>query len=445
MTTAPAAEQDQPQSAQAGAGAWWMLAVLCALYVFSFIDRYAFNILAPEIQRSLELSDVEMGLVLGPAFATFYFLFGFPLGWAADRWPRRWVIFLGCVVFGLATASAALAATFLALFIARACVGIGEASLSPAAYSLMGDKFPRRQLGRANSIYVTANDVGTAAAYGLGGLALGAAATLPIAGVTLEPWRLVLIAAGAPVIVLSLLVFTFSEPHRVRAESKKGLPLQDLFLFFHTQRRWLAPMFVGFALMAICAQALAAWSPIYLSRHFGWSPVEFGPIFGVIAVLSGVSQIIKGAVIDWLYARGVTDSPLRLYSWLLAAAVPVIAIMFMLNHPLAFILGYGALQIMVLSVIVFGAPALQNLVPSTLRGRIFALLISSLAIIGGSVGPPLVGILTDHAFRDPAMIGYSMACVVASTIPLAWLLLRAALGPLRSALTVANEADVREG
>jgi MFS family permease len=143
----------------ASPGAWWMLFVLLSLYIVSYIDRTAINMLVPYIKTSLHLSDSQMGLVLGPAFSFVYAAFGFPLGWAADKFPRRWVIFVGAVLFGCATVASAAAQTFLALFIARACVAIGEASLSPAAYSLMSDKFPRNLLTTASSIYNTASKI----------------------------------------------------------------------------------------------------------------------------------------------------------------------------------------------------------------------------------------------------------------------------------------------
>lgn len=188
-------------SGRVPAASWWMLFVLFVLYVNSFIDRLVLTMLVSPIKADLQLSDVQVSILMGPAFAIFYALFGLPLGWAADRYPRRWVIYLGVSIWSMAAAAGGLAQSFVPLLLSRIGVGAGEASLTPAAYSLMGDNFPRRRLTIAMSIYQSGSQVGTAAAFAIGGLIIGFTTQMdtvvwPLLGV-LRPWQLSLILTGA--------------------------------------------------------------------------------------------------------------------------------------------------------------------------------------------------------------------------------------------------------
>jgi MFS family permease len=132
---------------------WWMVLVLLFIYMISILDRLVINMLVVPIQADMGFSDVQMSLLLGPAFALCNGLFGLPLGWAADRYSRRWVVFGGLVFWSLSTMAAGLTRSFTSLFGARMGVGIGEAALMPAAYSLIADKFPVKRMTTAMSIF----------------------------------------------------------------------------------------------------------------------------------------------------------------------------------------------------------------------------------------------------------------------------------------------------
>jgi MFS family permease len=423
--------------------AWWALGVLFLLYVFSMIDRYVITMMVPSIKSSLSLSDTQMGLILGPAFALFYAVFGMPLGWAADKYPRRWVIFLGAVLFGLATATSAFAGTFGILFLTRMFVGIGEASLSPAAYSLMADKFPRNLLTTASSIYNTAAKVGVAASYAIGGVAIGFAARLhphlPGRG-ALEPWQIVFLLIGMPAAVLALLVFTFREPPRTVVHRKAGVATETLVGFMKSERRLLVPMMIGFGLIALCSYSLTAWTPTYLTRKFGSTPESYGPVLGLISMAAALTLILKGMIVDWLYGRGMKDVHIRFFSWLLVGTLPVVAGMFFVSSPLFFMILYGFVQVVAMPIIVYMSAAIQLIAPGNLRGQLIAVYMFCLSVFGGGLGPIIVGALTDHVFGGEAKIGSSLAVVVWTTIPLALICLRLALKPLRMAM---GEAEAR--
>src|SRR5260370_10519468 len=148
-------------------GAWWMLTVLSLFYLLSFMDRTALSILVDAVKADLNASDTEMSLALGPAFNFVYAIFGIPFGWAADRLPRRWVIYVGTTLWSLSAAATGLAQTSISLFLARAGIGVGEASLSPSAFSLIADRFPRLRFALAPCLYPSAPSLGGAAALAL--------------------------------------------------------------------------------------------------------------------------------------------------------------------------------------------------------------------------------------------------------------------------------------
>lgn len=421
---------------------WWILTVLFTLYLLSFVDRAVISMLVPDIKASLQLSDTEMGLILGPAFAIFYSLFGIPLGWVGDNYPRRWVIFIGSVVFGLATAASALAESFMALFLARVLVGIGEASLSPAAYSLMADTFPRNRLGTASAIYNTAAKLGTASAYTVGGLAVGLAAgsALDLPGLgQMEAWRMVFLIAGVPTVLAACLMFTFAEPPRtLLTQSGNGA---NIFGYLKAERKFLVPMLIGFSLMAVCSFGLAAWAPAYISRRFGWSAEQYGPVLGAVSMAAALTLVFKGALVDWLYTRGGKDAYIRFYTWMLACCIPIAAATFFVEDAVLFMIGYGVIQIVALPTAIFIAAAMQQIVPGNLRGQIISVFFVCMTVVGGTIGPMFVAGFTDYVFRDEAMVGYSMAVVVGTMMPLAYVFLRRSLTPYRDAVLRVEAAD----
>ncbi len=438
-TTAP------PQVDRVPFGAWWMLFVLFLLYVLSLLDRQVLSMLVEPIKNDLGLTDVEMGIILGPAFAIFYGLFGWPLGWAADRYPRRWVIYLGVTFWSLAAAASGLARSFWELLMCRIGVGSGEASLTPAAYSLMGDKFPRRRLTTAMSIYQTGSMVGTAAAFAIGGLVIGLASDItandiPLIG-HLEPWQMTLIITGAPGVLLALLVWTFSEPPRRQVKKIEGAPKQNFIRFLKAEWRLLVPMALGFSLMVVLGNSLISWTPTYITREFQWRPEEYGPLLGLASIASGLTMVLKGWIVDWLYARGMRDAHLRFYTWLIIAAIPVAAAAFLIKEPISFFILYAILQVLVVQFVVYVAATIHLVTPSELRAQTIAVFISIFSFIGTGLGPFITATVTDVVLGGPHMLGESLLIVSLVSLPLALLLLRVSIGQVHGAMARQDARD----
>ena len=429
---------------------WWMVAVLFLFYVVAWIDRLIISMLVGPIKADLLLSDFQVSLIIGTAFALPIAIFGLPLGWAADRFSRRWVIFLGVAVWSLATVSCGFADSFTSLFFARAMVGVGEAALLPAAYSLMSDAFPRDRVTTATSIFQSSGKLGSAVAFGLGGVIIAFAASLgavnlPFRGET-APWHLVFILRGAPGLLLSLLAFSFPEPARKNtvartAGDKGGKNSQLLKQFVTGHWQLLALMITSFCAIAICGYSLGSWIPTYIDRRFGWEPIQYGPALSVMNIVAAGALIVNGRIVDFLYGRGMKDVHLRFYSWLLLGLMPAFAYMFFAGNPWVFLLLYAAVQLATMPFMVYMAAVLALIAPSTVRGQMMGVFLFFIQILGFGVGPAIVGFLTDNVFQDEAKLGLSLAAILIGGIVVAFLCLRMGLRYLRPAIERVEQAQ----
>lgn len=206
-----------------GAYAKYVLGVLVLVYAINFIDRQILAILAEDIKRDLGLSDADLGFLYGTAFAVFYALFGIPLGRLADNWVRVRLLSIGLFVWSTMTALSGLSTSFGQLSAARVGVGIGEASASPSAFSMLSDWFPKEKRATALAIYSAGLYVGGGVSLLIGAVVVKAWNTAyPVVGpLGLVGWQAAFLAVGLPGLLLALWVSTLKEPIRGRAE---GLP-----------------------------------------------------------------------------------------------------------------------------------------------------------------------------------------------------------------------------
>jgi MFS family permease len=224
MATEPEAAPAAPRP-RVSAYAWYALFVLVLVYIVNFIDRQILSILVGDIKRDLGVSDAQIGFLYGTAFAVFYALFGIPLGRLADSWYRGRLMAMGLALWSSMTALSGFANSFGMLAAARIGVGIGEASASPAAYSMISDSFPKERRATALSIYSSGLYIGGALSLPIGGFVVSrwttaypdpATAPLGLAG-----WQAAFLAVGVPGILLALWVLTLREPQRGASD---GLP-----------------------------------------------------------------------------------------------------------------------------------------------------------------------------------------------------------------------------
>jgi len=421
---------------QYGGYAWYALAVLILAYAISFIDRQALTLMVDPIRKTLNITDTQLSLLHGFAFAIFYTIMGIPIGRLVDRRRRTYIIATGIVVWSLMTAACGLARNFLQMFLARIGVGVGEAALSPGAYSLIGDLFPRDRLPLALSIYTSAAYAGSGLAIMIGGalIALMPAVALPGIG-TLEPWQMVFVAIGLPGVLVAVAVFFLREPARTGVAAGDPPGFADLIRHIGRQRAAYLVTLLGYSLSAVLWHGSLSWFPTYLMRGFGWTPADVGLRYGLTLFVAGTSGILAGgAVATRMRAAGREDANIVMGVVALAIALPFGLIGMLANSEWVALGGIGLFLFGTCMPWGCAAAAMQEITPNQMRGQVSAIYLFSINFFGMGFGATLIALFTDRVFGNDAAVGMSIATVMVITAPLSALVLLFARKPYREAL-----------
>lgn len=416
--------------------AWTATGVMVVLFALSYLDRQIISLMVGPIRQEFGLGDFQIGLLQGFAFALLYAVCGLPLGMAVDRYSRRKVIFWGVIVWSAASTACGLARSYEELLLARFFVGAGEAALAPAAYSILADMFPKRRLTFALSVFMLGALAGAELSLAIGGFILKAAAegvTLPLLG-HLSAWRFAFVVTGLPGFVLAFLIFAVPEPMRATDDSDAPAPgWKDVFGFMAPRWAFFACHFIGFSSVMALVYARLAWSPTFLMRRFDWKVADagvalagFGLAFGTVALLTG------GMIVDRMVQRGWSDAHFRYYvvgglvmtfGGAAAYLMPDPVSFFVLYVAPSFFLGMGAI----------GASAIQMVTPAAMRGRVSAIYLLVVSLVGMTLGPAAVGFLTDRVFADPTAIHLSLSAMFAVLGSIATIAFFLGLRPMRDA------------
>jgi MFS family permease len=423
--------------------AWYVVAVLLLAYTLSFIDRMILSLLVGPIKADLGISDTQMSLLMGFAFAIFYSALGIPLGWLADRRARRGLIVAGVAAWSLMTAACALARGYAGLFLARVGVGVGEATLSPAAYSMLGDYFPREKLGRAMAVYSIGVPLGSGIALMAGSVVVklvtdGPPVAFPIVG-ELAAWRMTFLWVGLPGLLVALLVaLTVREPARQGDASKTGRG--ELLAFLKAHPAAIAAHFGGMSLVALVMYGAMAWIPQFLHRTYAMPVPQAGLWFGVATAACGAAGLLLGGwMADGLYRRGFKDAHLRVIRLNAVLLLPLFVGMALApTAPLALGLMVVGMLIGTIHGGVAGA-ALQLITPNRMRARMVALYFLVANLIGLGLGPTAIALVSDLAFGRPEALRYGLAIVTGVALPLSAMILTAGLKPFARAVEAAEQ------
>ena len=409
--------------------AYVTLGILVLLNIVSFLDRQVISLLVDPIKAELGIDDFQLSMLQGLAFAIFYGLCSIPLGWAVDRFSRRWIIYLGVTGWSIATLGCGLARNFGQMFVARMGVGVGEAALSPAAYSMLPDLFPPRRLNMATGVLATGAAIGTGVALAVGGMIViwsqqAGAIVLPVIG-TVSAWRLVFLIAGAVGVVLAFLIFLAPATHRhapAVAQATEVDPGYGRWLRDHAA--YLGTLSSAAALWGAFAYGLAAWEPALLSRVFGLPTGEIGITLGMIQLVTGVvGYVFGGWLIDRMMEAGISDPHYRylIYGGFIVVAAGAIGILFASSAFMAYLM-IGILHL-VMPFTASYVGHLQMSVPARYRGRTIALVMLIMTVTATTIGPMTVAFFTDYVFGAPEMVGHSIAATAALFVPASILLL----------------------
>ena len=417
-------EGDGRRVSSAAKGAWIALSVLIVFYIVAAIDRGVISLLVGPIKGDLGLSDFEMSLVLGLAFGFFYAVCGIPFGWLIDNFSRRAVLFCGVIFWSLATLGTSLVQTYPQLLIARMALGMGEAALNPAAHSILADKFSRERMATALSVYSMGAAIGGGLALALGGWVITYFSQFETVHFVvlgeLKPWQAVFACVGLPGLLLAFLAFTFKES-APRAAAADGPRVRvPMWPFLKRRRALLLCFAASFGCVSMIIWSVNAWFPAFMDRNYGWSPAEIGSSFGFVSMISTLlGGLCAGLVVDRLVARGYDDAHLRVLMLTLAFGVPLGVAGFLADNPYVALVMIFLLKLLVFSCFGYGAAAMQIITPQALRGRMAALYLLGMVLLGNGLGPFTVALLTEHVFRNPMRLGDSLATLATVVAPIA--------------------------
>jgi MFS family permease len=417
---------------------WYVVGVLTFVYMTAFVDRQILSLLVGPIKRSLGVSDTEMGLLQGLAFAVFYTLLGMPIGYLADRRSRRAIIAAGAAIWSVMTAACGLARTFPQLFLARVGVGVGEASISPAALSMIGDYFPPDRRPLAMSIFVSAGSIGSGVALIMGGAVIGFAERLsfaddgpfgPLAG-----WQVIFILVGLPGLLGAALMATVREPERIGAGPPGSAGTAALLRFLRRHWRALSTHIGGFAAFSVLVYAVMFWIPTYFVRHHGLSEREVGVGYGVGVLVFGILGAFGGgAFAGWRRRRGDRAAALVTVAVGAGASTVPALLAVLVPHAGAAMICAGAFNFCVSFASGSSAAAFQEYTPNQLRAQITALYYFLINLLGLSIGGVSVGFLNDVVFGDEAAVGRSLLVLIAILGPAGAALIAAGVPAFRRA------------
>ena len=403
------------------ARAWGLVLLLTIAYAISFVDRQIISLLVGPIKADLGLSDFEISLLMGLAFGLFYTLMGIPLGRAADKYNRRNLIVAGMSLWCLMTAASGLARNFFQLFLARLGIAVGEAALSPAALSMISDSFPEEKRTGPIGFYNSAIYVGSGLAMILGGAIIHMATNSPPMNVPyfgeMAPWQTTFLIVGLPGLAVALVIAFTREPTRKDLlRSADGgaavLSFKDVVSYLWERKYIYAPIFIGMAVVAIVNFMFLAWTPTLYERVHDWEIADIGYSYGIISLIFGPLGIFIGARLGNYFAAkddhgGHAKAAFIGYLFM----VPGMIMTPVISNPQLALVGLALIPFGMAFITVNMVTGLLRITPNQLRGQTYAMFLLAISLTGTTLGPTLVGTITDFIFGNEMMVGYSMLTI----------------------------------
>ena len=401
-----------------------LLAILTAILTFNYVDRLALGLMLQEIKLDLSLSDTELGLLTGLAFALFYSFMGIPLARWADRGNRIAIITLTATIWSVMVALCGVATSFAQLLVIRVGVAVGEAGCIPPAHSLIAEYFDRSERPRAMARYMLGGPLSCVIGYFVAGWLnerLG--------------WRITFIILGAPGLLLAAVAwFSLDEPRqsaRIAGALEKEAPraqpgLKEVCLSLWPNRAF-RHIAVALSLLSFFNLGAGSWQPTFFIRSFGLQSGELGLWLTVLFGLGGLLGTYLGG--EWAGRYAGKDEPRQLKVAAVALGVSglILPLVYLSAHSVA---SLSYLGVAVVMQAMTGGPlfaTVQTLVPRHLRAMSVAVIYLFSNLIGMGLGPLAVGALSD-AFQPwfaEESLRYSLLCMCPGLVWVAWHLWRA--------------------
>ena len=421
--------------------AWWALILLTATYTFSFIDRQIINLLVDPIRTDLSLSDSQVSFLQGLAFVLPYVILSIPLGRIVDRANRIWVLVVGILFWTISCVSCGLAKNFWQLGAARMGVGAGEASVTPASWSLLADYFPEDKRALPISIFLMGPYLGAGLSLILGAEVVAWASglgtiELPFVG-AVAPWQLTFMLVALPGLIMVLLLPLLREPPRTETLNATNTRLSwaEVARYVWPRRGVFGAYLLGAPFIVLVLYALQAWVPSLLIRVHGLEIVEAGRYYGTIALVAGSAGVLSGPVAARWLARHIdpATAPLVTSIYSTCLLIPVlIGAGLAESLTWALVLITGASYLVTFPLALF-ATGLQNASPNEMRGLMAGCYVLSTNLIGLALGPTSVALASDYIFESTQAVGSSLALVGGVVLPMSVLLMWRGLAAIKQA------------
>lgn len=402
------------------ARAWYLVSLLCVLYGLSLLDRLILVLLLEPISAELSLSDTKLGMLIGVNFGVLYSLVALPAAQMIDSGHRiRWLS-AGVLLWSATTVASAFANSFAELALCRAGVAIGEAVLSPAAMSLIGDIFPRGKRVAPTTTYMAVSSVMGAGSFAVGGWIFAVSQGFTaVSG--MEAWRLTLFFVGVPGILLSpLLLLTVREPNRVVEPSIGSYATpREAWGFVVAERRLYGWVFVGMAAFTVCGSAFSSWTPTVLIRKFGVSVSDAGYLFGLCgAALSILGAVVWPSIIQHRTRQGRPEVLPLLMAVTMGVAIAAMALFGLATNLTLALIASGVFFFAAATSTILPPLIIQSAAPGQMRARLMAGNLLALNMIGYSLGPWAAAAIGESFFEGPMSVSNS------------YIVLAMAMGPL---------------
>lgn len=416
--------------------AWTAVCLLSAANLLSFFHRNLASLLAEPIRNEFGMSDMQVGLLIGPLFSASYLLAVFPIARLADRGSRNIVVGCCVLVWSLFTSLGLIARSFYTLALLRIGVGAAESGLAPSSLSLLADYFSARTLSRATGIFMSGIYLGGGLAM-LGGGWLATVIdpmntfSLSLLG-SISGWKLIFFLAGLPGLLLGFVIMAIKDPRVPVTVGTKPRPhghYDGLAMVLRSRPH--IGLIGGFALMIFVGSATAAWIPTFLQRAYDWTLPEIGFRYGVIITVCGASSsILGGWLASSLRSNGRPNSHLVMLMVCFVCLVPTASLFPLMPSAEAALVLIGLMNMFAATSLGIGFSLLQEITAEHLRARISALNSVAANIIGGALGPVTVAFLSDHMFTSSEALSMALASTAAVGSIAASALLWFALGAL---------------
>jgi MFS family permease len=390
--------------------AWYALSLLMIVYVLNFLDRTIIYILFPLIKKEMEFSDLQLALLGTTSFVIFYTLLGIPFGRMADRGSRTKIIATGVIVWSVFSGLTAFAGSFWTLFLCRVMVGVGEATLGPAAISLLSDYFPPLRRATVTSIY----SMGIAIGAGLGALLGG---TLSQYG-----WRTAFMIVGFPGLLFGILVFLLKEPGRTKAAAADSNYESGDWKKLISNKTFVL-LCLGYALLGLATNNLSIWGATFFSRLHKFDLPTIGLWGGTLTLVAGIPATLFGGAIADRFRINQRGGRMFYGSLLSLISVPFWLILIFTDNVYLILLANFILLAAALGWLGAAAADATEIAGVNLRGLAIAMYFFSVNIAAYLIGSNLIGLLSDRfgATADPAMMRYALlvcpiACLISAAL-----------------------------